>query len=222
MSPAQRAARERMLEGLRRRGPEAITRFAGRNRSVTLAKRLLPVAAVLLLVALAVAPSLRAGPEANRVTYKVQSGVSTASRMQGAKYRGVDQHGQPFTLTANAANQLDADRVALQQPTGDISLKSGAWLELSSHTGLFHQKSQTLGLAGDVTLYRNDGTTMTASTAEIDLKQGNASSAAPVQAEGPFGTLNAAHGFALTDRGADVVFNGPATLVLAQAAAPAQ
>jgi lipopolysaccharide export system protein LptC len=211
-----------MLDGLRRRSPEMIARFAHRNRSVSIAKRLLPLAAVVLLAALAAAPTLREGPGANRVSSHVQSGVATASRLQGAKYHGVDQHGQPFTLTADTANQLDADRVALRQPAGDITLKSGAWLELRSDNGLFHQKTQELGLLGNVTLYRNDGTTMMADTADIDLKQGNASSASPVQVQGPFGTLNATHGFSLTDRGADVVFHGPATLVLAQAAAPAQ
>jgi lipopolysaccharide export system protein LptC len=223
MSPAQRAARERMLDGLRRRSPEAIALIARRSLTKTVAKRLLPVAAVLLLVALAAAPSLRAGPAANRVTYHVQNATDTASRMQGARYHGVDQHGQPFTLTADTANQLTSDQVALQQPAGDITLKSGAWLELHSDAGLYHQKSQRLGLHGNVTLYRNDGTMMSSSTADIDLRSGSASSAAPVQVQGPFGTLNAANGFSLSDRGADVVFNGPATLVLAQAsAAPAQ
>ncbi len=222
MSPAQRAARERLLDGLRRRSPEAISLIARRSATVTVAKKLLPAAAVLLLVALAAAPSLRAGPGANRVSYHVQTGGNTASRMQGAKYHGIDQHGQPYTLTANTANQLDSDQVALQQPAGDITLKSGAWLELKSDAGVFHQKSQELGLKGDVTLYRNDGTMMTADTASINLKAGSASSAAPVQVSGPFGTLNAVNGFNLKDRGADVVFNGPATLVLAQAATPNQ
>jgi lipopolysaccharide export system protein LptC len=212
-----------MLDGLRRRSPEAIARIAQRSMTKSVAKRLLPVAAVLLLVALAAAPSLRTGPAANRVTYHVQTNGTTMSRMLGAKYHGIDQHGQPFTLTANTANQLDGDQLALQQPAGDITLKSGAWLELKSDTGLYHQHAQVLGLRGNVTLYRNDGTILTADTANIDLKQGDASSKSPVQVQGPFGTLNAANGFTLKDRGADVTFNGPATLVLAQAsAAPAQ
>jgi lipopolysaccharide export system protein LptC len=42
-------------------------------------------------------------------------------------------------------------------------------------------------------------------------------SAAPVQVQGPFGTLTATNGFLLLDRGADIMFNGPATLTLIQA-----
>jgi lipopolysaccharide export system protein LptC len=77
-----------------------------------------------------------------------------------------------------------------------------------------------LGLRGNVTLYRNDGTTMTGPDAKIDLKGGNATSSSPVQAAGPFGTLTAQKGYAITDRGQDVVFNGPAVLELNQAPGP--
>lgn len=216
MSPA---SRERMLDGLRRRNPEALAAIARRSLTVSTLKKLLPLGAALLLIALALAPSWRAGPDANRVTYHVQKagGASTASRMQDAQYHGVDQQGQPFTITAHNADDRGPDDVALVGPVGDVTLKSGAWLELKSDTGLFHQKSQKLGLTGNVTLYRNDGTTMNVATADIDLKAGNAQSTAPVTVQGPFGTLAAANGFHLSDRGADVVFNGPATLTLTQA-----
>jgi lipopolysaccharide export system protein LptC len=217
MSPAQQSARERMLDNLRRRSPDMVAGIAKRSRAVTVFKRLLPAAAVLILIALAITPGLRAGPGADRVTYQVANAPQTSgSHMENAQYKGLDQRGQPFTLTANAANDQGTDDVALAGPQGDISLASGAWLMLKSDAGMFNQKLQTLGLRGNVTLYRNDGTTMTAPDAKIDLKQGSAVSASPVQAAGPFGTLNAANGFNLSDRGADVVFNGPATLTLNQ------
>jgi lipopolysaccharide export system protein LptC len=216
MSPA---ARERILDGLRRRNPEVISAIARRSVTVSTLKKALPVAAVVLLVALALAPSWRAGPDANRVTYHVQNtaGSAATSRMQGAQYHGTDQQGQPFTITANAADEQNGDAVALTAPIGDITLKSGAWLLLKSDAGLFHQKLDELGLTGNVTLYRNDGTTMNVKTADIDLHAGSAHSSAPVQVQGPFGTLTATNGFLLLDRGADIMFNGPATLTLIQA-----
>jgi len=218
MSPAQRAARERMVDGLRRHRTDAIETISRRSLKVSVMKKALPVVATLLLVALALAPSIHLGPGANRVSYKVQSNTgNSSSRMQNAKYHGVDMHGQPFLLTAVTANEQGADDVVLDHPQGDITLTSGAWLFLRSNAGLFHQSSQALGLTGDVSLYRNDGTTMTAPTANINMRLGTAETTAPVQVQGPFGTLNAAHGFTLTDRGTDVVFHGPATLVLTQA-----
>jgi len=215
MSPA---ARERMLDGLRRRNPEVLARIARRSLTVAALKKALPVAAVLLLVALVLAPSWHDGPDANRVTYHVPSaGADTASHMSGAQYHGTDQHGQPFTLTADSADEKGSDEVALTAPEGDITLKDGAWLMLKSAAGVFHQRTQTLGLKGDVTLYRNDGTTMTVASADINLRAGDAASSAPVQVQGPFGTLDAANGFKLADRGTDITFNGPATMVLTQA-----
>lgn len=220
MSPQQRAARDRMMDGLRKRRATSAAAINRHSNTVTIIKKLLPVAAVLLLVALAIAPSLRLGPDANRVVYHVNqatAGSDTASAMQNAKYHGIDQHGQPFTLTASTATDQGADDVALVAPEGDITLNSGAWLVLKSDTGLFNQKSQNLGLTGHVTLYRNDGTILNVDTASINLHAISANSAAPVQVQGPFGTLTAANGFAVTDRGATITFNGPATLVLAQA-----
>ena len=215
MSPV---ARERLLDGLRRRNPEIISAIARRSLTVITLKKALPVAAALLLVTLVLAPSWRAGPDANRVTYHVQTmaGNSATSRMQGAQYHGTDQQGQPFTLTADSAIEQSSDNVALTAPIGDITLKSGAWLMLKSDTGTYHQKTNKLRLQGNVTLYRNDGTVMNAAAADIDLRAGNAQSSSPVQVQGPFGTLNAANGFVLADRGAEITFNGPATMILSQ------
>ena len=68
---------------------------------------MLPVAAASLLVALGLAPSWHAGADKDRVTYHVQAARrrSDASRMQGARYHGMDQQGQPFTVTADNADQ---------------------------------------------------------------------------------------------------------------------
>lgn len=223
MSPAQQSARERLLDGLKHhRSETALIGIARRSQAVTWAKRLLPAMAILLLVGLAVAPNLRLGSATDRVVYHPQSGAAdTQSTMQNAQYHGVDGHGQPFTLTANEANERGSNDVALTNPEGDITLNSGAWLMLKSDAGLFDQKADTLALHGNVTLYRNDGTIMAARQAAINLHDGTASSTVPVAAEGPFGTLTAANGFHLTGRGTDVVFNGPVTLTLTGAEPPA-
>jgi lipopolysaccharide export system protein LptC len=209
--------RDHMLDGLRRRNSATLAAIARRSTVVTFSKKLLPVAAVALLVALALAPSWHSGPDKDRVTYHLRNAhTDDSSRMQGARYHGVDQQGQPFTVTAVNAIQQGPDNVALTQPIGDITLKSSAWLELRSNTGMFNQKSQILHLAGNVTLYRNDGTTVTTSKAAINLQSGNAHGTAPTDVQGPFGTLHADHGFVLANRGTEITFPGPATLILTQ------
>lgn len=218
MNHINHVPRQSVLDEIRRQRQEAPANLARRSLRVMLLKRVLPAAALLLLVALALAPSWQAGPEANRVTYHIsQNGGSQASRMQGATYHGRDQQGQPYTVTAESAVQQGDDNVALTAPQGDITLKSGAWLMLKSATGAYHQKGDKLDLAGDVTLYRNDGTVVSTARSTIDLRAGNASSTDPVQVTGPFGTLDAQNGFTLTGRGSAITFHGPATLTLTQA-----
>ncbi len=220
MSPAQQNARDTLLDGLkRRRGVIAASAIARRSQTVSWAKRLLPAVALVLLTVLAIAPNLPLGPATDRVVYHPRNnGAQTQSSMQNAQYRGVDQHGQPFTLTADEASEHGPNDVQLARPEGDITLSSGAWLMLRSDSGVFNQKADTLALSGNVTLYRNDGTVMTAPRAAIDLHEGTAVSHDPVAAQGPFGTLNAASGFHVTGRGTDVIFNGPVSLTLTGAA----
>jgi lipopolysaccharide export system protein LptC len=221
VSSAHQSARERVLEGLNRQRTDAAAFGPRRRRSVALAKLVLPVVAAALLVVLAIAPNLRLGTATNRVVYHPQIGHDVQSSMQHAQYHGVDQRGRPFTLTADEALQRSADDVELARPEGDITLNSGSWLMLRSDRGRFNQGTDTLALSGNVTLYRNDGTVMTGQKVDINLHEGSASSSEPVAAQGPFGTLTAAGGFNLTGRGTDVVFNGPASLMLNGAAVPA-
>ena len=72
-----------------------------------------------------------------------------------------------------------------------MTLADGTWLMLQSKHGVYLQHANQLDLSHDVTLYRDDGTTMTTASASVDLKNGAAASAEPTHAEGPFGTLDA-------------------------------
>ncbi|MBU6420110.1 MAG: LPS export ABC transporter periplasmic protein LptC [Proteobacteria bacterium] len=218
MNHIHNVPRHSVLDEIRRQRQQTPATLAKRSLRVTLLKRALPAAALLVLAALALAPSWQAGPDANRVTYHVSQSTGTvASRMQNATYHGRDQQGQPYTVTAVSAVQKNQDNVALTAPEGDITLKSGAWVMLKSATGNYHQKHDTLDLNGGVTLYRNDGTIVTTQKTAIDLRQGSASGTNPVQATGPFGTLSAQNGFDLTGRGSEITFHGPATLTLSEA-----
>lgn len=210
--------RHAMLETLRRQSQVTAADFVRRSQKVSVAKRLLPAAGLLLLAALIAAPELRSGPEADRVAYRIDQAMGglPASKLLGAKYHGVDAQGQPYTVTANSAVELSENDVRLTAPVGDITLKSGAWLMAKSAAGVYRQQSGTLSLTGGVTLYRNDGLILTTPDMQVDLHAGSAQTSAPAAVQGSFGTLNAQNGFILTNRGANVTFKGPATLVLTQ------
>ena len=185
------------------------------RRIVVIVKRILPVIAMVLLALLAVLPDLRSGAGIARVSYKAHGNQpGPVSRMSGARYRGMNAQNEPFTLTAVKAVQASPNHLDLTLPKGDITLQSGAWMMLNSKTGIYHQKNDLLALAGKVTLYRDDGTTLKTAHAVIDLHDSTADGHDPVIAFGPFGTMHAASGFIVRDRGARILFKGPSHLTL--------
>jgi lipopolysaccharide export system protein LptC len=138
---------------------------------------------------------------------------ASAGQMVNLRYHGMDGRDRPYTVSADAALRDGPERLNLVTPIGDVSMPNGTWLLLRAKKGVFIQHSNELDLADAVTLYRQDGTTMTSATATMNLKQGAATSNDYTHAEGPFGTLDA-EGFTLVDKGSVIQFRGPAKLVL--------
>jgi len=187
--------------------------IARRRLIITLTKWLLPAIALMLLASIAVWPEIERATDTARIAIRRMGSEIEGARLTDARYHGVDEQGRPYTLTADMAEQAGTDRINLTIPKGDITLGNGTWLMVQAKNGVFLQHSNQLDLSRDVTMYRDDGTTLTTASASIDLKNGAAASSDPTHAEGPFGTLDA-QGFSVTDKGAIVQFTGPAHLVL--------
>jgi lipopolysaccharide export system protein LptC len=188
-------------------------RIARRRLLITLTKWLLPLAAMGLLATIALWPEFDRATAKARLAMGHVSGEVEGGRLIDARYNGVDEKGRPYTMTATSARQLDPERVGLTMPKGDITLENGTWMMLTAKQGTFVQHLSQLDLVNDVTLYRDDGTTMHTAAASIDLKAGASGGSEPVHVEGPFGVLDA-QGFVLMDKGAAIDFTGPAHVVL--------
>jgi len=181
---------------------------------VTMTKWLLPLCAVLLLGSIAVWPELSRIRDQTRVSFRrAFTGDPDSARMKEPHYRGVDERGRPYTLTADSALQVGQSRIELAEPKGDLLTENGSWLMVQAHDGVFVQRAGQLDLSHDVVLYRDDGTVMRTQTAAIDVRQGAATSSDMTHAEGPFGVLDA-QGFTLVDKGGVVQFTGPAKLIM--------
>jgi lipopolysaccharide export system protein LptC len=178
---------------------------------IVLIKWLLPIGALLLLASIALWPEL--GRVRDTVRMTIEHTAAGGATMTDARYRGIDDHGRPYTVTAATAQQDGPDRINLTMPKADITLTNGTWLMVQSKRGVYLQTSSQLDLSRDVTLYRDDGTTLKTASASIDVKAGAAASDQPTHAEGPFGTLDA-QGFIVTDKGTAIQFSGPAKLIL--------
>ena len=196
-----------------RQAPTA-SRIARRRVVVTLTKWLLPVAALLLLSSVALWPEIARVRDQGRIAFRRAFSVEPDSgRMKQARYRGVDERGRPFTVTAASALQNGPVRIDLSDPKGDLVTESGSWVMVEARDGVYIQRAGQLDLSHDVVLYRDDGTTMRTQSASVDVRQGAAASSELTHAEGPFGVLDA-QGFTLVDKGAAIQFHGPAKLTL--------
>jgi lipopolysaccharide export system protein LptC len=197
-----------------RRAPTA-GQMARRRFLVAWTKRLLPLLALGLLGAVAFWPEIEGTEERARVSFRrtVQPRAE-ALRVVNPRYQGIDELNRPFTLTARIGQQEGSDEILnLDAPKGDIVMGDGAWIYVQARTGRYDKPAGRLDLAGDVTIYHDDGTMLLTERATVMVEQGSASGDAPVAAQGSFGTLTS-EGFELTDRGAVVVFTGHAHAVL--------
>ncbi len=213
--PSDRDSRHRLLDAATSRlrqvpGARALLR---RRVTIRLTKYLLPAAALALLTVIALWPEFDRATERARISFRRIAAEIEGATMVEPRYRGVDERNRPYTVTAEKARQSSQDRIDLVSPKADITMEDGRWLMLQSRKGVYIQSDGHLDLSDDVTLYRDDGTTMTTATASIDLKAGAALSADPVHVEGPFGSIDA-QGFVITDKGAALVFTGPAKAIL--------
>ena len=180
---------------------------------VGLAKRTLPLFALALLLLVAFWPEIQGNGDRNRISYRRIDITPEGGQLTEAHYQGVDTAGRPYTVTATRVRQLGPERTDLEAPKADMQMQSGEWLMVQARRGIYEQKANRLDLAGEVTLYRDDGTTLVTESASLDMRANTAAGHEMVHAEGPFGVLDA-QGFAVLDRGAVVQFTGPARLVL--------
>jgi lipopolysaccharide export system protein LptC len=203
---------DRLIGGSTRKLPStgAIRR---RRWLVGAGKRLLPLVALALLGLVALWPEFTREFNQARLIGRGLAVVPQNGQLTNARYRGEDARGQAYTITAATARQVTPERIDMTLPIGDITLSGGAWMHVTAQGGTYMQKAEMLDLSGEVTLYRDDGTTLTADAITLDLHAGAAASPSPTHVEGPFGTMDA-QGFTVTDRGNVAFFTGPAHLVL--------
>ena len=181
----------------------------------------LPALAGFLILLVLILPQFMGDEDRFRVgnvTKPLKDAAADALSMVNARYFGTDGKGQPFSVTAKGVKERpDPDkRVDLVAPQADITLTSGHWLSITAGAGIYDRQAEQLDLSGDVSLFQDKGYEMHTAEMSIRMKEGSAKGTVPVQAQGPFGQLDA-QGFDLTDKGDNVFFNGPAKLILSGA-----
>lgn len=186
------------------------------TRFVYLMRYVLPAVALALIVLVIGWSQMQGGRVRFHLNFaSVAPEGSNTLTMAKPRFTGIDTGERPFTVTANAANQVatGSSLVDLDEPVADVTLEDGTWVALRSTEGTYDQETNELELRGQVNLFHDQGYEFQTSSAFLNLQDGKAYGKAPVHGQGPFGQLKS-EGFQVAEHGRIVFFTGRAALLL--------
>jgi len=176
----------------------------------------LPMAAGVLVALLAMAP-LTKGNDISFLLDKNKVDVaSERMRAERAEYRGTDNDGQPFSLTAaSAVQRASTDEVVrLDNIAARIQLRDGP-AAITAGQGRYNMIAEQVGIDGPVKVTGPGGYQLQTRDVTVDMKTRTMGSAGPVEGSMPLGTFSA--GRLRADLGErHVVLDGGARLKIVQ------
>lgn len=196
-------------------GARGVRTGRGYSRFVKSTKILLPLFALGLVGLIIAWPHLN-GDDTLKIGFaSVNLSDDADPGMDNARYMGMDEKHQPYTVTADLARIVGkgGDIIDLELPKADLTLKDGTWLVLTAKAGRYMRKPATLDLNGGVNLFHDTGYEITTGQLIVDLKAGSAEGNTPLSGHGPFGEIKA-QGLKLIDKGRVIHFTGPAQIIL--------
>ena len=158
------------------------------------ARLVLPVLIGVLTAFLVVAP-LTIGGDVSFVLDKNKVDVARERmRLQSAVYRGEDDKGRPFSLSAGSAVQKSSTEaiVQLNQLFAQIGLTDGPATLRADH-GKYDMGKQQVAIDSPVQFRAANGYKLDASAATVDLQSRQLTSDGPVAGTVPQGTFSASH-----------------------------
>lgn len=186
------------------------------DRFINILKVALPAAIGIVLAFLAFSP-LDDKQEVSFVLDMNKVGsASERMRVQSAQYRGQDDLGRPFLLTAESALQRRSDdpRVDIAGVRARIYLRNGP-AQLRADRARYDMAAERVEVIGPVLLTAADGYQLRTRDVDVDLKSRSLASRGPVDGRMPLGTFSAGRLEAdLPDR--QVVLSGRARLHIVQ------
>lgn len=215
---ALRHPSQNLQRGADDRQPPRLSGRNGYSLFVSSMKLLLPAVAAGLVLLVIAWPQLMPDVSRSGLDFaKIARDHAKTLNMLNARYTGVDDDNQPFTIAADLATQSpdNEDMVELQHPKADMKTNEGNLVGLSARVGHYDRKAETLDLTGKVQLTHDDGFDIVTEQATVSLKDGSAAGDAAVTGQGPSGELQS-EGFRLRERGRVIIFTGQSRLLIHQ------
>lgn len=175
---------------------------------------LIGVAALLILMVFLV-PVLHDDDSGARLVFTnvEETGGLVAPRMNQPHLQGLDKNNQPYTVTADMAEQMDDGTVRLTNIQADITLNNGTWLAFHGRTGIFDAEADTLLLPESVQVFHDAGYDMRSTHVLLDLGAATASGDRKVDGQGPLGRISAS-GFRVDSEAGTIRFAPDVTVTL--------
>lgn len=190
----------------------SVTRY---TRFVALSKHFLWVVAAAVIALLVWVASDNSGENGTRIIFSNAQKTEKPPQnvMNHPHYQGVDAQNRPYTVIADTATQVDASHVALVAIRADMTMTTGAWLALNAGSGMLNLTAKQLELKDAVDMFYDGGYEFRTDHAHVDIQKGSAYGDAPVEGQGPLGTLKA-DSFSVENRGQVIRFNGSVRMTL--------
>ena len=164
------------------------------DRLVRASKLLLPAAAGVLILFLALAPLDRHGDVSFILDKKKVQSARERMRVAGAHYTGTDNKGEQFTITAADAVQRSSDTpvVDISGMSARLNMEKGPLL-IAAPQGRYNLDTQQVAVVGPIHVTGADGFQLMTRDVVVDLKQRQLASGGPAQGQMRLGQFQAGH-----------------------------
>lgn len=162
------------------------------DRLVRMLARWLPGAVGMVAATMIIGPLFPKGEISFLLDRTKVAMTSERLRVADAMYRGEDDKGRPFTVTAGSAVQASSREpiVSMRYLAARIRMADGP-AQLSAVAGDYDYDAETVSVTGPVTFTAADGYRMTTSHVAIDLKGRQITGSGGVNGAVPAGTFSA-------------------------------
>ena len=184
------------------------------SRFVNCMRVLLPIIAILIMLAIIIWPKLQDDPKKFRLGIsKNILGENTLQELVNPRYTGLDKNKQPFSITASSASPKEGslNQINLSSPKADFSMADNGWIVLSAANGIYDLAKEELELEGVVNVFHDAGHEIKTSDVKIDFKKNIAYSKKQLEGQGPIGNIVAK---SLLIKGGEYFFKGPASVII--------
>lgn len=162
------------------------------DRLVHFLARALPALVGALLAVMIIAPLSPRGEISFLLDRRKVAVLNERMQVSSAMYRGQDDDGRNFSITAGSAVQKTKEKplIELDQLTARIMLDEGPAL-LTAGKGNYDFGKEIVDIVGPINFQTSDGYRMTATNVDIDLGAKLLRSRGPVEGRIPAGTFSA-------------------------------